>query len=184
MQKRNKLIISVKYRRIYNEIKRWIIYEIHGEEKRYRILYEYILTMIDTKIIFIKDIDRHQYLMLKWYEIEGIQSMNKERAAGIFKSLSDPNRLKIVKLLLNNEEICACKLLGAVDCKQATLSHHLSVLTAVGLLEYRRDGKNVIYSCNRRLIKEVIDFMSESCEECGKLEDNSANGNGLACAAK
>ena len=96
--------------------------------------------------------------------------MNKERAARIFKSLSDPNRLKIVKLLLNNDEICACQLLDVVDCKQATLSHHLSVLAADGLLEYRRDGKNVIYSCNRKLIREVIDFMSDTCEECRKLD--------------
>ena len=101
--------------------------------------------------------------------------MKKEHAAKLFKSLSDPNRLKIVKLLQNNEEICACRLLDIVDCKQATLSHHLSVLAEDELVLSRREGKNVIYRANLPLIRELIDFMSDSCEECARLEDEESH---------
>lgn len=98
--------------------------------------------------------------------------MTKEEASIVFKALGEPNRLKIVKMLLNNDdELCACKLLGAVDCKQATLSHHLSVLKECKLLESRKSGKNIIYCINKKLLYEVNDFMRDSCEECRRLDE-------------
>lgn len=92
--------------------------------------------------------------------------MNKEEASLIFKALGDPNRLKIVKLLQNNGEICACKLLEIVNCKQSTLSHHLSVLEKSGLIKGKKEKKNIIYSCNLEMINMIVEFLKDSCNEC------------------
>lgn len=95
--------------------------------------------------------------------------MVKEEASLVFKALGDPNRLKIVKLLINNKEICACSLLEIVNCKQSTLSHHLAILSNCGLLDSRRDKKNIIYSINMDKLNSVVNFLSETCDECRKL---------------
>ncbi len=96
--------------------------------------------------------------------------MTKEEASLAFKALGDPNRLKIIKLLINNDEICACDLLNVVDCKQATLSHHLHSLKQVGLLISYKNGKNVIYKANMKLLKEISLYMLDECQECKKID--------------
>ncbi len=58
----------------------------------------------------------------------------------IFKALSDPNRLKIVKLLKEGE-LCACELAVALSNSQSTVSHHISVLKSAGLIKERKEGK-------------------------------------------
>lgn len=98
--------------------------------------------------------------------------MTKENASKIYKALGEPNRLKIIKLLINNEEICACKLLEIVNCGQSTLSHHLSKLEECGLLRSRRDKKNIFYSCDKSVLDDAISFLSDVCEECGRLDNN------------
>ena len=63
--------------------------------------------------------------------------------ATIFKALSDPIRVRVVSLIsaAPEGEICACDLPAVFDRSQPTMSHHLSVLTKVGLLEREQRGK-------------------------------------------
>ena len=63
----------------------------------------------------------------------------------VFKALSDENRIRILKLL-HNGEMCACKLLEALDVGQSTLSHHMKILFDSGLVSVRKDGKWMHYS--------------------------------------
>lgn len=99
--------------------------------------------------------------------------MTKEEANKAFKALEEPNRLKIIKLLINNQEICACKLLEIVNFGQSTLSHHLSKLSKCGLLSSRRDCKNIIYSCKKKILDEAVFFLNDIYEECAKIEDKN-----------
>ena len=63
--------------------------------------------------------------------------------AEVLKALADPVRLRMVSLLATapTGELCACELPDAVDKSQATVSHHLSLLTAAGLVEREQRGK-------------------------------------------
>ena len=72
--------------------------------------------------------------------------MHKTEAAELFKVLSDESRLKICKMLYHNDSLCACDLLEMVECKQATLSHHMKVLTDSGLVNSTKDGKWMHYT--------------------------------------
>ena len=62
----------------------------------------------------------------------------------VMKALSDPNRVKIIKLL-QQKMMCVCELRGALEIAQPTVSKHLKVLEEAGLVEYRKDGLWVDY---------------------------------------
>ncbi|HAR57615.1 MAG TPA: transcriptional regulator [Acholeplasmatales bacterium] len=97
--------------------------------------------------------------------MEGI--MHQEEASKLFKALGDESRVKIVKILYHNDEICACKFLNIVPCKQATLSHHLKVLFGSGLLTRRNEGTKILYSCNKTLVDELMLFIKTKCDCVG-----------------
>ncbi len=61
------------------------------------------------------------------------------------QALADPSRLKIVRMLRQREQ-CVCHLTEALDLKQSTISHHLSVLKKAGLVVDRRDQKDARWS--------------------------------------
>lgn len=62
----------------------------------------------------------------------------------VMKALSDPNRVKILKML-QNRELCVCEIQAALDIAQPTVSRHLKVLENAGLVDYRKDGLWVNY---------------------------------------
>ena len=69
----------------------------------------------------------------------------EKQMALIFKALSDENRIRILKLL-HNGEMCACKLLDALNISQPTLSHHMKILCDAGIVNGRKEGKWMHYS--------------------------------------
>ena len=74
-------------------------------------------------------------------------AMDTMDAAQICKALGDSNRLQIVQMLSNGEK-CGCKLLERFEITQPTLSHHMKILCACGLVEVRKEGKWSHYSLN------------------------------------
>ena len=62
----------------------------------------------------------------------------------VMKALSDPNRVKIVKLL-QIKYMCVCELQGALNLAQPTVSKHLKILEEAGLVDYTKDGLWVNY---------------------------------------
>lgn len=70
-----------------------------------------------------------------------------EENAKIFKALSDPNRLKVLKMLSTGEK-CACVLLKNFEFSQPTLSHHMKILTESGLVSSSKKGTWNHYKIN------------------------------------
>jgi ArsR family transcriptional regulator, arsenate/arsenite/antimonite-responsive transcriptional repressor len=62
----------------------------------------------------------------------------------VMKALSDPNRVKIIKIL-QQKVMCVCELQSALDIAQPSVSKHLRLLEAAGLVEYRKEGLWVNY---------------------------------------
>ncbi len=61
--------------------------------------------------------------------------------ANVLKAVADPVRLRLLNLIANNVEVCACDLPAAVDRSQPTVSHHLTVLVNAGLITRDKRGK-------------------------------------------
>jgi ArsR family transcriptional regulator len=62
----------------------------------------------------------------------------------VMKALSDPNRVKIVKLL-QQKVMCVCELRAALNISQPSVSKHLKILEEAGLVDYYKDGLWVNY---------------------------------------
>jgi ArsR family transcriptional regulator len=60
------------------------------------------------------------------------------------KALSDPNRVKILKML-QHRVMCVCEIKEALALAQPTVSRHLKVLESAGLVGCKKDGLWVNY---------------------------------------
>jgi ArsR family transcriptional regulator, arsenate/arsenite/antimonite-responsive transcriptional repressor len=63
----------------------------------------------------------------------------------VMRALSDPNRVKILKLL-QQREMCVCEIQAAIGIAQPTVSKHLKSLEDAGLVDRKKEGLWVNYS--------------------------------------
>ena len=76
----------------------------------------------------------------------------------IFKALADPNRLRIMLLLLRRE-LCVCELMFILEMEQSRVSHHMRVLRDAGIAEDVREGRWIIYripEASRSLVEDLF----------------------------
>ena len=63
------------------------------------------------------------------------------RMAEVAKALGDPVRLQLVDVLRKHAgKVCVCELVPLFDLSQPTVSHHLKVLRAAGIVGCERQG--------------------------------------------
>jgi ArsR family transcriptional regulator, arsenate/arsenite/antimonite-responsive transcriptional repressor len=62
----------------------------------------------------------------------------------VMKALSDPGRVKIMKML-EKREMCVCEIQTALGVAQSTASKHLKVMEDAGLIVFQKDGLWVNY---------------------------------------
>jgi len=72
-----------------------------------------------------------------------------EEKTKIFKALSDPNRLRILKML-QTKSLCVCEITDVLKLATSTVSKHLSILKSTGFIIETKDGKWVNYLINPR----------------------------------
>ena len=63
----------------------------------------------------------------------------------VMKALSDPNRVKIVKML-QSKKLCVCEIQALLQIAQPSVSKHLKVLENAGIVESFKDGLWVNYA--------------------------------------
>lgn len=63
----------------------------------------------------------------------------------VMKALSDPNRVKVVKVL-QQRDMCVCEIQEALGLSQPTVSKHLKILEDAGIVQSKKDGLWVCYS--------------------------------------
>jgi ArsR family transcriptional regulator len=72
------------------------------------------------------------------------QEESMKRFVRVMKALSDPSRVKIIKIL-GVKELCVCELRQLLGLAQPTVSKHLKILEEAGLVDYRKEGSWIIY---------------------------------------
>jgi ArsR family transcriptional regulator len=86
------------------------------------------------------------------------------QTADIFKALAHHTRLQILFLLLQEEEVCVCRIMTILELPQSTASRHLGTLKNAGLIADRRDGTWVHYSLARGrsiIVDQVLETLGE-----------------------
>lgn len=85
--------------------------------------------------------------------------------AGVFKALADPTRRQILQDLREGE-LAAGEIVSRFNISAPSISRHLSVLKAAGLVTERRDANRILYSLvEERLALCVGNFLSSVCPE-------------------
>ena len=78
-----------------------------------------------------------------------------EARSQIFKALAHPSRLLIVDELARSER-CVCELTELVGSDMSTVSKHLSLLKAAGVIEDERRGSQIWYRLRMKCVTGFI----------------------------
>jgi ArsR family transcriptional regulator, arsenate/arsenite/antimonite-responsive transcriptional repressor len=101
------------------------------------------------------------------------RSKRIDKIAAILKALANPNRLRILKRLASCSEkdtydaktgLCPCvgDLGKDLGIAASTLSHHVKELRTAGLVRTERSGQKMRCRVDKKVLKEITDFLSET----------------------
>ncbi len=79
--------------------------------------------------------------------------MSESNYVFLFKALADESRLKIIKIIDKEKEICACELIKFFDFTQPTFSYHMKMLKDASLVDCTKNGVMCVYRLNYDTIK-------------------------------
>lgn len=85
---------------------------------------------------------------------EPLTAAGAEQLAGVLKAVADPARLRLLSMIAAHEggEACVCDLTEPLALSQPTVSHHLKVLLAAGLVTRDKRGVWAYY----RLVDDAL----------------------------
>ena len=100
----------------------------------------------------------------------------KRDYVNIFKALSDPNRIRIVKMLAERE-LCMCEIREVLDLSNSTVSKHLTILRDAGLLLDTKDGKWVNFRLNDKseykFTRSLIGLIKKSFDDDKSIQEDA-----------
>jgi DNA-binding transcriptional ArsR family regulator len=76
-----------------------------------------------------------------------------------FDVLNDVNRLRILCLLKENNEMCVCEIFAALDLPQNLVSYHLNKLKELGFVTSKKEGAKVICQPGKNKIKKFLNLI-------------------------
>ena len=76
------------------------------------------------------------------------------RLAETFKALSDPTRVRIISLLVD-QELCVLDLAAALGISQSAVSHQLRILRDLRLVRWQRAGRQVFYTLDDEHVADL-----------------------------
>lgn len=84
----------------------------------------------------------------------------------VFKALSDPTRLRLVKLLGDHKgELCVNALARQLNVTQSAVSQHLRILRHAELVKGERRGSSVHYSLDQEKLEQYTNKILETLGE-------------------
>lgn len=93
-----------------------------------------------------------------------LKNFNLSLGSQIFKACADESRLRILNLILNNQEMCIADLEKILDFTQAKTSRHLLYLKNSGILTARRYNHWVFYQIKDEvfdIVKQIFQFLQK-----------------------
>lgn len=108
------------------------------------------------------------------YKTINSAAIETEQLVDIFKALANSHRLKIYNILTScctpgtscaSDEVLSCcvgDLDSQLDIAASTLSHHLKELNRAGLIQMKRDGKQIFCSVNTDAMQQLQDIFSNN----------------------
>jgi len=92
----------------------------------------------------------------------------------VMKALSDPNRLRIMKIL-STKTMCVCELQYTLSLAQSSISKHLKILEEADLVTSKKDGLWVNYSLSKTpenpYAKDMLETLETWLEKASGFDD-------------
>ena len=79
------------------------------------------------------------------------------KLAALFKALSHPGRIAILKVLAKKDSCICGELVADLPLAQSTVSQHLRVLKEADLIKGEVDGPRSCYCLNKKTVKQFSD---------------------------
>jgi DNA-binding transcriptional ArsR family regulator len=96
-----------------------------------------------------------------------IQLQRLSLKAKLFRGLGDSTRLSILESLRDGEK-SASEIVKDTDQSQSNISNHLSCLLDCGLVQNRREGKNIFYSLRNRKVSKILEDVEAILSEVAR----------------
>jgi len=91
------------------------------------------------------------------------QHHDTDKLACFFKALGHPARIRILRLLLQ-ENRCICgRIVELLPLAQSTVSQHLKILKEAGLIMGEVDGPKTCYCIDRKKLTSVCEAFAALC---------------------
>ena len=89
-----------------------------------------------------------------------VAAISLEAVAKMLRTLSDPNRLKIIQVLTVDCQFVS-DIVRLTGLPQPLVSHHLRVLREQGLAQFERNGAYITYCLIHPAVRETVEKVSE-----------------------
>ncbi len=96
-----------------------------------------------------------------------------EELASVAKALGHPARIRIVRLLLEKQSCIGCDIVDEVGLAQSTVSEHLRILKAAGIITGEIERPRVCYSLNPRRLDPLARLLEAVLDKDGLGESGS-----------
>ncbi len=97
-----------------------------------------------------------------------------ERLIGIFKAVSDPNRLRTLLALRSSGELCVCDIAEMLGLAMGTVSRHMDVLKKAHLVKARKEGRWVYYRLSEEFPPKLLNWITEEVAEDPQMRRDAA----------
>lgn len=87
--------------------------------------------------------------------------MNNKDIERISKALGDPHRIKILQSVTKQDWMQCADICELIDLTQSAVSHHIKQLVDAGLLIPEKEGRNIKYTIDKKVIAEYMNFLKE-----------------------
>jgi DNA-binding transcriptional ArsR family regulator len=78
----------------------------------------------------------------------------------VFAALADPTRRQVVRKLARRPDVTASRLAGELPMTRQAVTKHLAALDRAGLMEGRREGREVRYSLTPAPLADAMVWMA------------------------
>ena len=85
------------------------------------------------------------------------------RAGPVFSALADSTRRNVVEALASRETATATELAAELPVTRQAVSKHLNALSAAGLVEGERQGRETRYRLMPEALREALTWMEQVC---------------------
>jgi DNA-binding transcriptional ArsR family regulator len=110
-------------------------------------------------------VEQKIFLVLSKYQLSGGEIMQLEMVAKALKELGHPTRLFIFKHLVKagSQGLPVGELQKQLEIPGSTLSHHISALVSVGLLQQNRESRTLMCVAQYDVLASIIEYLQDEC---------------------